>query len=705
MKNYYKKITKAFFILTIIITLFSITSLNVFAEEPTKILAEDFLKLESDGEIKLDYDYKLTDQLEITNDLTIDLNGHTIIGNGVYAAITYYGTGKLTIKDNGTGGKIIGLTDPTNYSAATVMNIRSGTIDISCDIINSNPFKGFAILNHGTAIISGGTVQANGSGGVAIQNDGTLTVTNGTVQANGVEGVAISNKGTTTISGGTVTASGAAISNSCNLIINGGDISGAPTIFNFYNATIDESDNINLTIKGGTFRAINPGAIINSKAEGNKTITVNIYDGAIISTDKDYVTPIYNSADENGKIIINIYGGEISNTNPDDGNAIDNPTNSDGMITVNIMGDTEVFAEGTYGIAISNSSSNSTVNISENSKIYTTGISSTTIQNSGNLTISDNVSISSNSFNHTINNSANATLTIKSPNVTINNENQSGCELFNKGTIEHYPSVNLDNLDFDDDSIMENIVTIPSPSSSNQNQPLYGEIVANVTFNADKNVYEITIDKIYGAVYSLDGKNWSRDNVLTIDKDDTEVTVYAKTSTSLDSYAESIKITTGNSIAEAEFFKTHLKLESDIGTVIFDEDATKFLETLGAVRNFDFEIKEIHDYEKYAYLTKSQQDSVGENKVYMITLKVNGKVIHDFSGTANVILSGDFDENSSVYYLDDNGNLSAVPSNLAENLSFLTTHFSYYVVSNEEIDEEIFDIGSGEGIYDSEELI
>ena len=166
-----------------------------------------------------DLDLKLTENVTMSGanslwiinnfNITIDLNGKTIQSSDKNP-ITNSGTGKLTIKDSGSGGKVVASGD----SLYAIYNSGSGDVSISGGTVSASGNSSRAIYNlaDGTVEISGGTVSASGNNSMAIysEDSGKVSISGGTVSASGMYSYAIYNEysGNVSISGGTSTIAG-----------------------------------------------------------------------------------------------------------------------------------------------------------------------------------------------------------------------------------------------------------------------------------------------------------------------------------------------------------------------------------------------------------------------------------------------------------------------------------------------------------------
>lgn len=119
------------------------------------------------GTVKLGGDITLTDILNVTNDVTLDLNDKTLTGAGE-TAIAVKSGGNLTITGSATGS-IIGSTGGTGGTAITV---DGGSLNVS----SGNVIGGKGGIGHYMALSYGG----NGGNGLYITG-GTVTISGGEI--------------------------------------------------------------------------------------------------------------------------------------------------------------------------------------------------------------------------------------------------------------------------------------------------------------------------------------------------------------------------------------------------------------------------------------------------------------------------------------------------------------------------------------------
>jgi hypothetical protein len=313
--------------------------------------------------------------LNVKNDFTLDLNGHTLTIEGTYfkdngIKIDFGKT--LTIMDSKSGG-ILNVTGRTSgplfsQSSGTGINTTDATLIIESGTINAIGTKyygagigGGGESDGGTVIINGGTVTATGgeynggagigggggdagddggdggsSGGTVIINDGIVTATGGSRGA-GIGGGLGGSGGTITINGGVVTAIG---SSGIGGGDNGGGNSGSGGV---------------ITINGGTVtatgRSYGAGIGGGPNASGGE---ITITDGTVTAISRSYGTGIgggrcsnYTSNCSGGTITIS--GGTITATGEDGGAGIGGGTmKSDGGV-ITISGGTVTATGGKNG--------------------------------------------------------------------------------------------------------------------------------------------------------------------------------------------------------------------------------------------------------------------------------------------------------------------------------------------------------------------
>ncbi|WP_027400537.1 S-layer homology domain-containing protein [Anaerovorax odorimutans] len=135
--------------------------------------------------------------------------------------------------------------------------------------------------------------------------------------------------------------------------------------------------------------------------------------------------------------------------------------------------------------------------------------------------------------------------------------------------------------------------------------------------------------------------------------------------------------------------KAGMKIETGIGSIIFDQKAMK---TIGDKGNEDVSIR-MENVDKIN-LSDEVKNLVGENPVYDLTVLSGDTKISSFDGgLASISIpytlkSGDDKNAVVVYYIDDNGNLQTVRgkyNDKTKNVDFVVGHFSQYAVGYNKI--------------------
>ena len=149
---------------------------------------------DTSGSYYLTGDVTLTSGQEMDVDVTLCVNGHSVIGD-----MTVTG-GSLTLTDCGSGSVTGNVTVNEGGSFALEDCALSGKIE-----------------NSGTLTVTDGTVTA--AGGIGVDNKGTFTMNSGTITA--ASGTGVANDGTLTMNGGTVTGCDKGIEGSGDITVSG----------------------------------------------------------------------------------------------------------------------------------------------------------------------------------------------------------------------------------------------------------------------------------------------------------------------------------------------------------------------------------------------------------------------------------------------------------------------------------------------------
>ena len=114
--------------------------------------------------------------------------------------------------------------------------------------------------------------------------------------------------------------------------------------------------------------------------------------------------------------------------------------------------------------------------------------------------------------------------------------------------------------------------------------------------------------------------------------------------------------------------------------VILDNDVVKNLEMLTG------EVILMIDRADEGDMTEKQQLVVGDNYAIVVLLTVDGEVVHELGGIADITVEPGFDA-AYVYYVDEEGNRELIPSTYdpeTGNIEFEVNHFSIYMITMEE---------------------
>ena len=245
------------------------------------------------GSYYLNTDVVLTATANITGELNLCLNGHSITKNTTGTVITVENGATLNICDCKGSGSI----------SATVTNADITGID-----------------NSGNVNIYGGTVKAAKSGNqgtcIGIRNSGSVTVSGGEINSTG-HGISNFNNGTLTVSGGTVKGTSTGISTNSDITISGSpNITGGCDIMLYGNSKI---------IFGGALGALTDTISVKMKNPGTFTSgwTTKMGDAANYSSYFTSADSSYTVQKENGELKLGKKTYEVSvSANPTEGGTV-----------------------------------------------------------------------------------------------------------------------------------------------------------------------------------------------------------------------------------------------------------------------------------------------------------------------------------------------------------------------------------------------
>lgn len=192
------------------------------------------------GVYRLDNSVTLSNEIQITGDITLCLNGNTITAADGFRVFDIRG-GSLTLcdcKGTGaiTGGSVIEYSGNGGSSGGAVYVDNGGAFTLQGgEITNSSAAQGGGVYVHGGAfIMNGGIISKNNSaegGGVYVSSDSTFTMTGGTIFNNEVGhqggGIYVSGGGTFEMKGGTI--SGNSVTEAKDTTYGGGGVYTAGT--------------------------------------------------------------------------------------------------------------------------------------------------------------------------------------------------------------------------------------------------------------------------------------------------------------------------------------------------------------------------------------------------------------------------------------------------------------------------------------------
>lgn len=166
------------------------------------------------------------------------------------------------------------------------------------------------------------------------------------------------------------------------------------------------------------------------------------------------------------------------------------------------------------------------------------------------------------------------------------------------------------------------------------------------------------------------------------EKKNTEVTVEIKSEKFNDSVA-SLEVPSESLLAASES-NTNLKLTSEVGSMTISKDVSKNLSDKGNSVSVSMSIADKNE------MTSDQKATVGDRPVYSLKAVAGGESIHELGGVVTISVKytlkpGDDPQAITVYYVNDQGVLSKQVTKYdpaTHTLTFITDHFSYFMVSN-----------------------
>lgn len=133
-----------------------------------------------------------------------------------------------------------------------------------------------------------------------------------------------------------------------------------------------------------------------------------------------------------------------------------------------------------------------------------------------------------------------------------------------------------------------------------------------------------------------------------------------------------------------------MKVESPTGTVVLDNNAVSNLAGNTGPVKISIGSADKED------LNEKQKEKVGDNLIISASAFAGDSAVHQLGGKATItfeytLKEGEDPDNIVIWYLDDTGNIENFPAvydAVSKTVSFVTDHFSYYVVAFEEYSGE-----------------
>lgn len=305
--------------------------------------------VEAGGTVTLSGNVTLTEMVSVTNDVTLNIGEHNIIGTGAYmfllkngANMTINGTGNITydaadkfvfyvskgstltigkgvnVKHTGKGGCVY------VYNQGSTLNVYGNlsvdTAGYATITGNGNPGEGGTTIN----IYDGATVKHAKDTAIYHPQTGVLNVYGGEIT--GETGIEM-RSGTLNVKGGKITATGAP---------NGPVANGSGTTFTGVAVAVSQhttNNAINVNISGGTMKANNQngGALVENTADGTAkdkiklNVTGGNFEGDVFSANEDdfisggtfsndtadeYIAPGLEVVKSNGKWVVKAFAVE-----------------------------------------------------------------------------------------------------------------------------------------------------------------------------------------------------------------------------------------------------------------------------------------------------------------------------------------------------------------------------------------------------------
>lgn len=281
MKRKPKKLISLLLAIVFIITLLPTMAMASGTATEVDTAAALINAVEADGNIKLTADITLPEPINITESITLDLNGQTITSTDT--ALVVYGGATLTLDDSGTGGKIKGTTSGPKgtIQLGKEETDGKGSLIMNDGIVEANEY-GVTVFYGSLVTVNGGTItsQFAAIGGNNTLGEMNMDINGGTLISAQSEAIYMPNQVTLDISDGTITGGISLRMGQVN--ISGGTItgmtSGIDAIATYWNYEGSAWLGDAIYVWGGTYNTNNPEYGANGNT-CNITITGGTFDG------------------------------------------------------------------------------------------------------------------------------------------------------------------------------------------------------------------------------------------------------------------------------------------------------------------------------------------------------------------------------------------------------------------------------------------
>lgn len=239
-------------------------------------LVSAIASVEAKETITLNGDVTLNDKVVVTKEITLDLNGNNITGNGQYVLEFNAKDTNFTLTDStDTAGTITGTQRGILVTSGN-LTLDKVTVTSADRTIQINPVTDGGVAK---VIVEGGKIESTGTNatrtimlwGNNVAGEASLVVNGGTIIA------PVTSDNSAAINLGSDNATGNVVE------INGGTITGYNGVRLYGNGELGMTV---LTMNGGSINAVNAG-ILQSANDGTENTEIYLYGGSITAEPKD----------------------------------------------------------------------------------------------------------------------------------------------------------------------------------------------------------------------------------------------------------------------------------------------------------------------------------------------------------------------------------------------------------------------------------